>query len=99
MKGFFSRPHEFSFKDALAILIILPFIYYCYCALKSNQALELVKALIAPIGIILGGYFVQESAQVYFDRTQKPQQQSLANFTYEQSNYDQRYDEDWGQHV
>lgn len=71
MKDFFSRPHDFSFKDLLAIVIIFPFLYYCHRALTSEQALELVKTLIPPIGIILGGYFVHESARVYFDRSQR----------------------------
>lgn len=75
MKEFFSRPHDFSFKDLLAILFSVPFLYFCFVAMHSETALELVKALIAPIGIILGGYFVQESARMYFDRSQEKQSQ------------------------
>lgn len=81
MKEFFSRPHDFSFKDLLAIMFSGPFLYFCFIAMRSETALELVKALIAPIGIILGGYFVQESARMYFDRSQEKQSQQNSTDT------------------
>jgi len=73
MRNFFSRPYEFSFKDLLATGFCSVFLYFCYKALGSQDALGLVKALVPLIGIILGGYFVQESASIWFNRTQGPQ--------------------------
>lgn len=73
MKNFFSRPYEFSFKDFLAAGFCGVFLYFCYRALSGGEAanaLELVKTLVPLIGIILGGYFVQESASIWLNRTQ-----------------------------
>lgn len=81
MKGFFSRPHDFSFKDLLAIVFSGSFLYYCFRALSSGEAMDLVKALIPLIGIILGGYFVQESASAYFQRSQSVRQDTGGNLS------------------
>lgn len=71
--SFFSRPDRFSFKDALAILFVSAFLFFCWRALNSRQALELVDALVSLVGIILGGYFVQEGASMYFNRHNRPE--------------------------
>jgi len=73
LKKFFNRPHEFSFKDLLAAGFCGIFLYFCYRALNGAEAgvaIELVKTLVPLIGIILGGYFVQESATIWLNRTQ-----------------------------
>ncbi|MGB9825557.1 MAG: hypothetical protein ACPLRU_02680, partial [Desulfofundulus sp.] len=46
----------------------------CYRALGNRDALAVVQALVPLIGIILGGYFVQESAAMWFYRSQGMQQ-------------------------
>lgn len=73
--SFWSRPFEISFKDVLAIVFSLTFLYFCTRALHDKTALALVETLIPLIGIILGGYFVQEAgagvAQLWFNRTQR----------------------------
>ena len=79
MKDFFNQPNAFSFKDLLAMIFSGSFLYYCYCALVSVQALELVKVMTPLIGIILGGYFVQESARTYFERAQREPRVSKDN--------------------
>jgi len=70
MKDFFSRPYEFSFKDFLAAIFCGVFLYFGWQALSSEQALAVVQAFVPLVGIILGGYFVQESATIWFNRTQ-----------------------------
>lgn len=72
--SFWSRPFELSFKDVLAIIFTGTFLYFCYVALRDKNALALVQVLIPLIGIILGGYFVQESATIWFQRSQGAQQ-------------------------
>lgn len=74
MKNFFSRPYEFSFKDLLAAAFCGVFLYFGWQALGNEQALAVVQALVPLIGIILGGYFVQESATIWFNRSQGVQQ-------------------------
>lgn len=71
MRDFFSRPHEFSFKDLLAVGFSGTFLFFCYRALSSKDALAVVQTLVPLLGIILGGYFVQESATIWFNRTQR----------------------------
>lgn len=71
MKNFFGRPYEFSFKDLLAAMFCGVFLYFGWQALESEQALAVVQALVPLIGIILGGYFVQESATIWFNRSQE----------------------------
>lgn len=75
LKRFWSRPEEFSFKDLLAASFCGVFLYFSYRALNNSQALELVKVLVPLIGVILGGYFFQESAAMCFYRSQGGQQQ------------------------
>lgn len=72
MKEFFNSPYNFSFKDLVAGVFIGSFLFFCWKSLNSSQALELVQSLVSLIGIILGGYFVQEGAAMYFQRTQDP---------------------------
>ncbi|MGB9846560.1 MAG: hypothetical protein ACPLRH_03530 [Desulfotomaculales bacterium] len=71
MKDFFSRPYEFSFKDLLAAVFCGTFLYFGWQALRSEQALAVVNAFIPLIGIILGGYFVQEASSIWFNRSQQ----------------------------
>lgn len=80
--SFWGRPFEISFKDVLAIVFSGTFLYFCYAALHSKDALALVQTLIPPISIILGGYFVQESAAIWFQRSQgvSPYQQSYGQY-------------------
>jgi len=66
--NFFNQPYKFSFKDMVALMFIGAFLFFCLKALHDNQVLELVKTLVSLIGIILGGYFVQEGASMYFTR-------------------------------
>jgi len=68
MRGFFSRPEEFSFKDMLAILFTAGFFYVCFRAITEPQALELVRSITYLIAIILGGYFGQEMVSVWADK-------------------------------
>lgn len=70
MKSFFSRPYEFSFKDLLAACFCGVFLYFGWQAMRNEQALAVVQALVPLIGIILGGYFVQESATIWLQRSQ-----------------------------
>ncbi|MFZ5687863.1 MAG: hypothetical protein ACOY9Y_06685 [Bacillota bacterium] len=74
--SFFSRPHEFSFKDLLAIVFSGSFLYFCLKATGSKEALAVVQSLVPLVGIILGGYFVQESAAMWMQRSQGPQTNS-----------------------
>ncbi|MCL6611166.1 MAG: hypothetical protein K6T66_06475 [Peptococcaceae bacterium] len=73
MKNFFSRPYEFSFKDLLAVGFSGTFLFFCWKALSSKDALAVVQTLVPLLGIILGGYFVQESATIWFNRSQRVQ--------------------------
>jgi len=73
VKNFFSRPYEVSFKDLLAAGFCGVFLYFGWQALSSEQALAVVQAFVPLIGIILGGYFVQESATIWLNRTQSMQ--------------------------
>lgn len=70
MKGFFSRPYEFSFKDLLVAVFCGTFLYFGWQALKSEQALAVVNAFVPLVGIIMGGYFVQETSTIWFNRSQ-----------------------------
>lgn len=65
MNSFYNRPDRFSFKDVLAIAFSGAFLWFCWKALKSEDALQLVKTLVPLIGIILGGYFGQEMASTW----------------------------------
>lgn len=58
--NFFSRPHEFSFKDLLAAMFSGFFFFCCYRALESPHALQLVATIYPLQGVVLGGYFLQE---------------------------------------
>ncbi len=69
--SFWSRPFELSFKDVLAIAFSSTFLYFCWHAMSSKDALAVVQTLIPLMGIILGGYFVQESATIWFQRSQR----------------------------
>jgi hypothetical protein len=66
VKNFFNNPWEFSFKDVIAIVFTVTFLFVTYKALTSQDALEVMKTLIAPIMTVLGGYFGQEVATAYF---------------------------------
>ena len=70
MGSFFNRLNSFSFKDLLAVVFSGSFLFFGYQALESTQALDLVQTLVPLIGVILGGYFVQEGAAMYFNRSQ-----------------------------
>lgn len=76
MKNFFSRPYEFSFKDLLAVGFSGTFLFFAWKALGSKDALAVVQTLIPLMGIILGGYFVQEASSIWLNRSQRVQQQS-----------------------
>jgi hypothetical protein len=79
LKNFFSRPYEFSFKDLLAAVFCGVFLYFGWQALKSESALAVVQTLVPLLGIILGGYFVQESATIWLNRSQERQVQSATD--------------------
>lgn len=81
MKSFFNSPYNFSFKDLIATVFITAFLVFCWKALNSSQALDLVKSLVSLVGIILGGYFVQEGAAMYFERSQQQQYDSTVTST------------------
>ena len=66
----FNNPWQFSFKGVLAIMFTGTFLYFCYRALINKDALALVQTMIPLIGIILGGYFVQEGAAMWLTRSQ-----------------------------
>lgn len=70
VKCFFNDPYKCSFKDLVAAVSFGSFLIFCWKALNSSQVLGLVKVLTSLIGIILGGYFVQEGAAMYFQRSQ-----------------------------
>lgn len=72
--SFWSRPFELSFKDVLAIAFSGTFLFFAWKALSSRDALAVVQALVPLVGIILGGYFVQESAAIWLMRSQGIQQ-------------------------
>ena len=74
-KKFFSRPDEFSFKDFLAAMFVAAFLYFSWRALCSETALDLVRALVPLIGIILGGYFGQEAITVWANRPVKEREE------------------------
>jgi hypothetical protein len=68
-RPFFDNPWHFSFKDLLCTTIIAVFIYSVIVALippYPTGALEVVKALIAPVMLVLGSYTSQEVAGKYF---------------------------------
>ena len=69
--NFFNQPYRFSFKDLIAAVFIGSFLYFCWRALGSKQALELVKTMVSLIGVVLGGYFLQEGAAMYLYRNQR----------------------------
>ncbi|HHY67366.1 MAG TPA: hypothetical protein GX517_09255 [Alicyclobacillus sp.] len=46
------------------------FLYFCWRAVGNRDALAVVQTLVPLVGIILGGYFVQESAAMWFMRSQ-----------------------------
>jgi len=72
--SFWSRPFELSFKDVLATVFSGTFLFFSWKALSSRDALAVVQALVPLVGIILGGYFVQESAAIWLMRSQGVQQ-------------------------
>jgi len=72
--SFWSRPFELSFKDVLATIFSSTFLFFSWKALGDHDALAVVQALVPLIGIILGGYFVQESAAIWLMRSQGMQQ-------------------------
>ena len=86
MKKFFNNPWEFSFKDVIAIVFTVTFLYVTYKALTSKDALEVMKALIAPILTVLGGYFGQEVATAYF-QSRYPNQYGFYNGYYGYGGY------------
>jgi ABC-type enterochelin transport system permease subunit len=73
VKSFFNEPDHFSFKDVLAIAFAGAFLFFSYKALTSKDALVLVQTLVPLIGIILGGYFVQESAAQWLNKSNNVQ--------------------------
>jgi ABC-type enterochelin transport system permease subunit len=77
--SFWSRPFELSFKDVLAIIFSGTFLFFAWKALGSRDALAVVQALVPLVGIILGGYFVQESATVWFQHSQREVMRSADN--------------------
>jgi len=81
MKNFFNSPYTFSFKDMMAAVFIGSFLYFCWKAQSSKDALELVKSLVSLIGIILGGYFAQEAASMYFQQSQHQNYNSTVTST------------------
>lgn len=81
MKKFFNNPWEFSFKDVIAIIFTVTFLFVTYKALTSKDALEVMKTLIAPIMTVLGGYFSQEVATAYF-QSKYPNQYGYYNGYY-----------------
>jgi len=69
MKGFFSRPYEFSFKDVLAIAFSGYFLFCANRAAAGNlSAMEVVKIMIPLVSIILAGYFGQEALEAWKQR-------------------------------
>jgi hypothetical protein len=71
MKGFFNQPWRFSFKDILAIAFSSIFLFVCILAcFGKDNALSVLQTLVPVIGIVLGGYFLQEGAAMYFLRSQ-----------------------------
>ena len=75
--NFFDSPHNFSFKDGLAVLMMAPFIaanfMYLLFLLNGNHAmlaplLDYIKTYVAIVMVVLGGYFGQEVATSYFAR-------------------------------
>lgn len=77
MKNFFSRPFEFSFKDLLAVGFSGTFLFFCWRALGSKDALAVVQTLVPLLGIILGGYFVHEASSIWFSRSQKEKEENV----------------------
>jgi len=70
-KGFFNQPWQISFKDILAIAFSSTFLFVCVLAcFGKDNALAVLQALVPVIGIVLGGYFLQEGAAMYFMRSQ-----------------------------
>lgn len=69
--SFWSRPLDLSFKDVLAITFSGTFLYFAWHAMSNKDALAVVQTLVPLVGIILGGYFVQESATIWLNRSQK----------------------------
>lgn len=77
METFWHRLEKFSFKDALAIV----FCGFFLCFLAGGK-LEEARIILPLIGVILGAYFVSESASMWINRipvqtTQPAQQQSV----------------------
>jgi len=72
--SFWSRPLELSFKDVLAVAFSGTFLFFCWRATGNKDALAVVQTLVPLLGIILGGYFVQESATIWLSRTQSTNQ-------------------------
>jgi hypothetical protein len=67
---FFNRADRFSFKDAIALVFVGLYGYTAIRAMSDPYPLEILKVMTAPVGIILGGYFVQESASYWMRRSQ-----------------------------
>lgn len=66
----FNNPHNFSFKDMLAIAMCAPFLIAVFRFLWVHipSDLDLIKTLVPVIITVLGGYFGQEVASSYFTR-------------------------------
>jgi len=71
-RSFFNDSSGFSFKDVLALLICVPYvvaivlylIYYLKGWDNLVEVLTLIETLHYTVGIILGGYFLQETTEV-----------------------------------
>jgi hypothetical protein len=66
-RPFFDNPWKFSFKDAIAATFVAMDVYTSVRAsFGVDSALAVLKELIAPTMLVLGGYFGQEVAGKYF---------------------------------
>lgn len=72
MKDFFNQPFKFSFKDFLAIVMIVPFLICVFRFMFTHIEgdLDLLKVLVPVVMAVLGGYFGQEMVSSYFTRGQ-----------------------------
>lgn len=50
---------KIEFKDILAVMFVTFFFYVTISSFLGNGEYELVKTLVQPVSIILGGYFGQ----------------------------------------
>ena len=72
----FSDPNKFSFKDGVASIIVIAFVYFSWRGVnwtdgEPNYALDTVRIWVTAISIVLGGYFGQEVAKVIVERERK----------------------------